>query len=509
MVFLVNMTRSEGVKPQRARVAALGLFHESNTFAPHRAAYRQFEEAGIYRGDEVVKAFAGSQATMGGYLLAAGQIGLEVVPVAFAHANPMGVVTRDAFERISEELVELLRREGPWDGVLLAQHGAAVAEGTHDADGEFIARVRATVGPEVPIGVTLDLHANVSERMVENATITILYRTNPHLDASERALECATLVAGTLAGEIRPVQALAKPPVLVNILRQATAAEPMRSLMAEVEHAHDTPGVLAVGLAEGYPYADVPEMGMSCLAVADGDAALAQRVAGELAASVWAAREQLQGTALSVRESVARACRANDGPVLLLDVGDNIGGGSAGDSTAILNEALRAGLRDYLETICDAAAAAACASTGVGGRLDLEVGGRLETGSPPCRVTGTVLALSDGRFEDPASLHGGFRAFNMGPTAAVLTDDGQTLVLTSLPVIDSSIERHRSLGLAPERMRAIVAKGVHSPVPAYGPVAKEMIFVDSPGSTRADLSSLPYRNCDRPLYPLDRDTKFA
>jgi microcystin degradation protein MlrC len=136
------------------------------------------------------------------------------------------------------------------------------------------------------------------------------------------------------------------------------------------------------------------------------------------------------------------------------------------------------------------------------------VGGRFETGSPPCRVSGTILALSDGRFEDPAPLHGGFRAFNMGPTAALRTDEDQTLVITSLPVIDSSIERHRSLGLEPALMRTIVAKGVHSPMPAYGPIAKAMLFVDSPGSTRADLGSLPYRRVSRPLYPLDAATTF-
>ncbi len=504
----MNTRAIGGVKSRRARVATLGLFHESNTFAPHRAGYRQFEEAGIYRGDEIVEAFAGSHATMGGYLAADGQLGLEIVPLAFAQANPMGPMTTDAFERLSAELIGLLRRGGPWEAVLLAQHGAAVSEQHHDADGEFIARVRSTVGPDVPIGVTLDLHANVSPRMVENATVTALYRTNPHLDASRRALECALLVARTVAGEARPVQALVQPPVAVNILRQATAAEPMCSLMAEVDRAHSVPGILAAGIAEGYPYADVPELGMACVVVADGDAALARQVAGALAGSVWGAREELQGTALSVEDAVARACRAAEGPLLLLDVGDNIGGGSAGDSTAILNEARRMRLDGYLESLCDAAAAAACRAAGVDGRLELEVGGRLETGSPPCRVSGAVVALSDGRFEDPASLHGGFRAFNLGPTAAFRTDEGQTLVLTSLPVIDSSIERHRSLGLEPERMRVIVAKGVHSPVPAYGPIAKEMLFVDSPGSTRADLSLLPYRHRRRPLYPFEPGAVF-
>jgi microcystin degradation protein MlrC len=284
--------------------------------------------------------------------------------------------------------------------------------------------------------------------------------------------------------------------------------EPMRSLMAEVEHAHERRGVLAAGIAIGYPYADVPEMGVSCLAVTDGNPALAHELAGALAASVWAARAELQGTALPVPEAVAQARRATGGPLLLLDVGDNIGGGSHGDSTAILSKARRAGLAGYLESLCDAQAAAACAAAGVGGRVDLEVGGRFENATPPCRVAGTVLALSDGHFEDPAPLHGGFRSFNMGPTAALRTDEDQTLVLTSLPVIDSSIERYRSLGLEPARMRTIVAKGVHSPVPAYGPIAKGMLFVDSPGSTRADLASLPYRRLSRPLYPLDAATRF-
>ena len=237
MIPLVNRTARAGVNSPRPRVAALGLFHESNTFAPHPAGYRQFEEGGIYRGQEVVAAFTGSQATMGGYLAASERFGLDVVPLAFAQANPMGIVTADAFERLSDELLWLLRQQGPWDAVLLAQHGAAVAEGALDADGEFIGRVRAALGPDVPLGVSLDLHANVSPSMVENSTVTTLYRTNPHLDARERALECAEVIARTLKGEARPVQALVKPPLIVNILRQGTSSEPMRSLMAEVEAA--------------------------------------------------------------------------------------------------------------------------------------------------------------------------------------------------------------------------------------------------------------------------------
>jgi microcystin degradation protein MlrC len=194
--------------------------------------------------------------------------------------------------------------------------------------------------------------------------------------------------------------------------------------------------------------------------------------------------------------------------VLLLDVGDNIGGGSPGDSTTILHEARRVGLADYLETICDDTAAAACAEAGIGARIELEVGGRVARHSPPCPVMGTVRAVADGRFEDPAPLHGGFRHFNTGLTAVLQTDEGQSLVLTSLPVIDVSVRRHRLLGLEPERMRTIVAKGVHSPVPAYGPISAEMLFVDTPGATCADLASLDYAHRRRPLYPLEPEASY-
>jgi microcystin degradation protein MlrC len=214
------------------RFAMLGVSHETNTFSSRVTTYAHFERSGILRGDEIRRRYRESRATLAGFIDASERLGVEVVPLVFAITEPMGTITADAFDRIVGEMLERLRAGGPWDGVLLAQHGAAVSERHPDMDGEVVARVRALVGPDVPVGLALDMHANVSPRMVEHATVTVIYRTNPHLDARPRAEECAELVVRASRGEIRPVQALATPPLVINIVRQCTDEEPMRSVVA-------------------------------------------------------------------------------------------------------------------------------------------------------------------------------------------------------------------------------------------------------------------------------------
>ena len=303
---------------------------------------------------------------------------VEVVPLLFAMTNPIGTITSDAFERIVGEMLDLLRQQGPWDGVLLANHGAAVSEDYPDADGEITARVRALVGPDVPIGLSPDMHANLSQQMIDNATVTVGYRTNPHLDPRPRARECAELIVRTIRGEIHPVQALEMPPVAINIVKQFTGEEPMRGLVQDVEEVMARPGMLSASVAEGYPYADVAEMGMSFLAVHDGDAAAARDAARWMARRAWDRRAEFVGDTPSPDDALrARGCGAR-GPVVLMDVGDNIGGGSPGDSTVLLEAAQRLGVRRFLQTLCDPQAVAACVAAGVGQTVELKVGAKTD-----------------------------------------------------------------------------------------------------------------------------------
>ncbi|MDQ3702308.1 MAG: M81 family metallopeptidase [Chloroflexota bacterium] len=490
------------------RLAAVGLSHETNTFSCVPADYAQFEASGILRGDDVVRRHVTAQSTMAGYLEAGERLGVQVVPLVFASTGPCGTITEDAFERIVGEMLQLLEAGGPWDGVLLAQHGAAVAAGFPDADGEVAARVRRALGPDVPVGMSLDMHGNLTQEMIANTTVTNVYLTNPHLDARARAFDCAALIVRTARGEIHPLQALEMPPVVINIVKQFTGEEPMKGLMADVATAAARPGMLSASVAEGYPYADVAEMGMACLAVHDGDEAQARAAARWLAEQAWSRREAFVGDTPAPEDALRRAAAAR-GPVVLMDVGDNVGGGSPADSTVLLAAAQRLGVRRYLQTLYDPQAARACVAAGVGECIALAVGAKTDDlHGRPVPVTGRVRLIANGQFEDPRPTHGGQRFFDGGTTAVLETTDDHTLVLTTRRLGNTSIEQMYSLGIWPERYQVVVAKGVVSPRPAYEPIAAEIILVNTPGVTTADLDFFTYHHRRRPLFPFEREATY-
>ena len=488
------------------RLALLGMSHETNTFSRVPATYDRFS---IHRGHEIVQQFGESYTTNAGFLEIGERPDVDVVPLMFASTGPIGTITSDAFERIVGELLDLLRDNGPWDGVLLSLHGAAVSERRPDADGEITARVRDLVGPDVPVGMTLDLHGNVTQKMIANTTVATFYRSNPHLDPRPRALECAELIVRTINGEIRPVQALEMPPVVINIVKQFTGEEPMASVIRDCETAIQRQGILTASVAEGYPYSDVEEMGMSFLAVADGDESAARDAVRWMARRAWGMREQFVVDTPSPEEALRQAMAEDEGPVVLMDVGDNIGGGSSADSTVILAAAQRLGVTSFLQSLYDPEAMAHCVESGVGSEVTLDVGGKTDDmhGSP-VRVTGRVRAMTDGLYEDPNPTHGGWRYYDGGTTVVLETTDGHTLLLTSERTGNMTREQMYSAGIMPERFKIVVAKGVVSPRPAYQPIASRIILVNSPGVTTSDLSFFTYHRRRVPLYPFEEDAAY-
>ncbi|CAA9222803.1 MAG: hypothetical protein AVDCRST_MAG77-777 [uncultured Chloroflexi bacterium] len=493
------------------RLALLGFSHETNTFATPPTGYDQWAASGILRGEEIVRRHATAHTTVAGYLEAGRELepDVEVVPLMYASTEPSGTITGDAYQRLTAELLQLLDSKGPWDGVLLAQHGAAVADGTPDADGDFARRAREVVGDGVPIGMSLDMHANVSHQMVDATTVMVVFRTNPHVDPRPRARECAELIVRTVRGEIRPVQALETPPLVINIVKQFTGEPPMKDVMDDCAAAMARTGMLTASAIEGYPYADVAEMGMSFLAVHDGDPAAAREAARWMAQRAWERRTAFVGDTPSSEEALRQAMAAPGGPVVVMDVGDNIGGGSPADSTILLETARRLGVRSYLQTLFDPHAVEACVASGVGSTVSLEVGANTDDRhGRPVTVTGRVRLISDGLFEEHRPTHGGQRFFNAGITAVLEADDGVTLVLTSRRVGNTSIEQMYSLGIRPEQKQVVVAKGVVSPRPAYEPIAAQIILANTPGVTTADLSTFEYHHRRRPLYPFESDASY-
>jgi len=492
------------------RIATAGFLHESNTFSTIAASLALWERSGILEGDAIRKEYATSQSTLAGFLaLEQEDPEVQVVPLVFSRLTPMGAITAEAIEHLMQRIVDAIRDNGPWDGILLPQHGAAVSVPYLDADGELLRRVRDLVGPSVPIGMALDMHGNVSRAMVEPADVVTVYQTNPHIDARAQALLCGRLLVRMIRGEIRPCMALATPPLLVNILNQGTSDRPMSDLLAVANAQRQRPGVLSVSVVEGYPYADVPEMGMSFIAVTDNDPALADDVAQQLARAAWELREALSQGGTAINDALRQADAAPAGPVVLFDVGDNVGGGSPGDSTHILHAARALGICNLLQAVCDPQVVQQCQAVGVGGSITAAVGGKTDhMHGAPFPIQATVTALGDGRYEETGATHGGFRFFNDGASAALRTDDGFTLVLTSRSAGSSSLQQFRTLGIEPLDMKTIVAKGVHSPRPAMEPIARQMFWVATPGVTSADLSTFTYRHRRVPLYPLESETTW-
>jgi microcystin degradation protein MlrC len=426
-----------------------------------------------------------------------------------AYAVPSGTIAADSFNLLAREMVDACKSVLPLDGLLLALHGATVAENFPDADGEMVYRFRRVLGPDVPIIMTLDLHANVSGKMIEHTDASVFYRSNPHLDQKERGVEAAELMARTLRGDIHPVQAVERPPLLINISKHYTQEPPALDLYRDIEAVLQWPGILSASIALGFQFADVEEMGSSFLAVADGNSSLARQAAQWMAKRAWDRRQQFASELPNPAEAVRRAAEAARGPVVLMDVGDNVGGGGPGDSTVLFEEILRQNVPNTLVILFDPSAVSECLSAGVRQQVQLAVGAKTDNlHGVPVALAGKVRLISDGIFMESRVRHGGWGTYDQGITVVLETAEGHTVVLNSLRMAPMSLEQVLSLGIKPEQKKIIISKGVVAPRPAYEPIASEIITVDTPGLTSADPTRFEYHRRRRPLYPLETNAVY-
>ena len=500
------------------RIACLGMMHETNTFQTVPTTYEAFERFELLRGDEITAQHATANSTISGFFEGASRYEFDLVPLLHAFTGPTGTVTRDAFDRIVGEMIDMLRAAGPFDGILLGQHGAAVSEEFPDMDGEIASRVRQVGGADTPVVMCLDLHSNITRAMVENVDATVVYRTNPHLDPKARAVEASEILVQTIRGDIKPVQWIEQLPMVINISKQATELEPMKSVMDDVRSVIERPGIISASCGQGYPYADVVEMGVSFIVISDGDIDVARDAAQWLAGRVWERRALFGNDTPSPSEALAAAINAptGDGPSVIMDMGDNVGGGGSADSTHLLAEAQRQGASELLMSLFDPESVQTCIAAGPGTDVTLKVGGKTDDlHGVPIEVSGRVRAITDGRFEEPTPIHGGFRFFDYGPTVALDLaptgglGDGNTLLLhTERGIGNMTREQMYSIGIFPERYRIVIAKGVVSPRAAYEPIAREIILANTPGVSSADLGTFNFEHRRRPLYPFEEDADY-
>jgi microcystin degradation protein MlrC len=345
--------------------------------------------------------------------------------------------------------------------------------------------------------------------MVAATDALMSYRTNPHVDQEQRGLEAAELMVRTLKGQISPVQAACYPPMVINIERQCTSEPPLTEVVARFEEVRRQAGVLAASLMLGFPYSDVAEMGASALVVTDGNVPLAQSLANRLGEVLWLGREGLAGSFISVEDAVTQS-RSLPGPICMLDMGDNVGGGSPGNGTWLAHELYRQKVGPSFICLYDPTAVMQADAVGAGSRVRLAVGGKTDDlhGSP-FQAAFTVKFVGDGRFSETQVRHGGFTGFDQGHTAIVETDDHLlTVMLTTRRTPPFSLRQLTAFGLDPKAFHVIVAKGVNAPLAAYQPVCPTILRVNTRGVTMADVTQLPYQHRRKPMYPFEPETSW-
>lgn len=490
------------------RVGIIALLHESNTFVSRQTTLDHFREHLLLTGEELRTQLAETHHEIGGFFEGLESSGVEAVPLLAARAVPFGPIAREAFSPLLEMMFDQLQQAGKLDGVLVAPHGATVCEEHRDADGYWLARLRERMGPDVPIIGTLDPHANLSQRMVDATDALIAYRTNPHLDQRDRGIEAAELMAATLSHEVCPTQSAVFPPLAMNIERQCTADAHLHPLYELAQAQLDDPRVLSNSILLGFPYADVEEMGTAAIVVTDNDPLLARRKVNELGHYLWQHRDDFVGRLLGIDEAIDKA-RTLDGTVCLLDMGDNVGGGSPADGTFLAQALDARGIVGSFVCLYDPQAVQEAAAAGTGVRREMRLGGKTDNWhGRPLQGIFTVIGLYDGKFDEPEPRHGGFTHYDQGPTAVVRSDRDLTIMLTSKRMPPFSLRQLTSCGVDPDQFRILVAKGVNAPIAAYAPVCNHMLRVNTPGCTSADMTSLDFQFRRRPMFPFESDFEW-
>ena len=496
------MSRSESLK-----IAIGGIWHETNTFSYATTTLDDFECYQLARSEQLIHLYQDTNTELGGVIPELSNAGVSIVPTLYAAAVPSGIIERSVATSLCDELTDRIEAAGPLDGVILALHGAAVSEGIDDLDAHILKRVRQVVGTEIPVVATLDFHANISERMVRDASVLIGYDTYPHTDMAERGREAANVMMEIIGTGVIPHCAFRKVPLLTLPLNQQTDSVPMLEIIKKLSEVESRSEIVCGTIAMGFPYCDVTYLGASVLVYGHTMDA-AESAADVLARKIWNLRESFTPQVVPVKQGVENAIKSTVRPVVIVESADNVGGGGAGDGTGVLEVLLNSTNLRSVVVMADPEAVLAAESAGIENRLTLAIGGKTDSQhGPTLEVDVVVRKISDGRYVHEGSYMTGY-VTNMGRTAVVECDNLQ-IVLTSLRTMPFDAQQLRCVGIEPEHQDIIVVKSAIAWKAAYGEIARSIISVDSPGACPAQVGRLNYRARIQPLYPMDSDATYA
>lgn len=467
------------------RIAIAGFQHETNTFAPDETPLEPFIRQGgwpaMTRGEELFQAMKGLNIPISGFMDACKH---EMIPIIWAMAEPSGYVTADAFDTIAGEIVEGIVKSKP-DAAYLDLHGAMVTREHPDAEAELLRRIRAEMGPDFPIAVSLDLHGNLSPAFFDAATVVAIYRTYPHVDFAETGARAAALLDRAMAGPL--FSAYRQVDYIVPITAQSTEFSPAKDLYAALSERD----AVSLDLALGFPPADIPDGGPSIFAYADTQAA-ADAAADATVAHLYAVEEQFDARLSPASEAVAQAMNT-PGPVVIADPQDNPGAGGTGDTTGILQALIDAEAPDaVLSMLHDPAAAAAAHEAGQGAKIRLELGGKHPQFSSPITTDVIVEALWDGPFQCTGPVFGGAYG-DLGKLARLqIAGTGIQVVVGTIRAQNLDQAFFQVVGIEPAEHSIVCVKSAVHFIADYKRITPNILFATAPGANPCDLGTIPY-----------------
>lgn len=475
--------------------------HESSGFSPIPTSMENFREGLLHRpsrGEIVPIRLTAIECALTDKGTKRGH---DVVESIGAAATPSGPTVKADYESIRDEILSDLKKAMPVDAIALFLHGAQLAQGYDDCEGDLLARLRAVVGPNVPIGVEIDLHGNITDAMMLNATLIIACKEYPHTDFLERADELLDILEATVAKKVRPVASSKKVPLL-GIFH--TTRQPMRGLVDKISALEKQPKVLSISIAHGFPWADTPHAGSAIIVVTDNDKKLADKLTSELGAELFAMRKEIAAPLTTTEDALAEAAQVRDGLVIIADTADNAGGGASSDSTYFLRELIHHKIdRAALGMIWDPVAVDFAFAAGVGQKLPMRIGGKISALSgDPVDGEATITALN----ENLSQIAFGYRQ-PLGKAAAI-NIGGVDVVLSASREQTHSPDCFSEMGIDLSSKRLVVLKSAQHFHARFSPLAKKIIYAVAPGTTSVDFKTFNYTRLKRPIWPLDANASL-
>jgi microcystin degradation protein MlrC len=482
------------------KIAVGQIAHETNTFSSEITTLDHFESWELLYGEEIIKNHRNVRDYLGGIIDRSIELNLNVIPTLSAFAMPSGTITKETKSYLISQLVNMIKEEKELDGICLALHGAGVADGSDDLEGDVLAAIREAAGYDIPIVVTLDLHANVTEKMVKEADILLGVNYYPHVDSYERGVEAVDYLVKMIEGELKPSMYLEKLPLVIpTSTTNLSPAKDINNICWAMEGKKD---VVDCTFFHGFPYTDIPDLGVSVLTVTNNDPELAKSISKEVGSHIWEVKDQFFPHMASPKEGIRKSVEIQGGPIVINETSDNPGGGTPGDGTFLLSAMIEDNLQNAcFGFICDPEVVKEAHRAGVGSTIDTLLGGKTDRlHGEPIPVSAYVKALADGKFIQSSPMWRGLK-MDYGKSAR-LQVNGIDIIVCSKKSQTLDEQIFLLHGIDVSTYKVVALKSSQHFRAAFEPIAQEIITVDSPGLSSFQLDSFSFTRVKKGIYPI-------